>query len=256
MLKSASAAVNRCLRPLGVKIIRNGHDWSDTKNFIPCQETIENAQKAGCTVGDYIDAVMNKIPGATQATINGMMELGVFEKPMKSVVEIGPGTGRYLEKTVAICKPDRYEIYETSPSWAAYLKQNYDVVLQPTDGRSLVSTPDQSADLVQAHKVFSSIPSLPTFKYWKEMARVCRGGGFVAFDILTEACLSIGVLHNWIASSIENGAFPAAMPRDTAISFFKSEGFDFKGSFLADMAPGFTEVFVFQKAVDVVSALI
>jgi hypothetical protein len=88
---------------------------------------------------------------------------------------------------------------------------------------------------------------LPTFGYWKEMSRVCRVGGFVVFDILTEVCLEPSILHKWIGSAIDNGAYPAAIPREAAINFFKSESFDLKGSFLAPMGPGFTEVFVFQK---------
>jgi hypothetical protein len=255
MLRLAGAAVNRCLKPLGIKITRNGHDWSDTKNYIPYKSTIAEAKKAGCSVGDYIDGIMNKIPGATQDTINGMARLGVFEKPINTVVEIGPGSGRYLEKTVAACKPRRYEIYETSKPWSVHLKDSYDVVLQPTDGRTLASTPDKSADLVQAHKVFSGVPSLCTFKYWSEMSRVCRVGGFVAFDILTEKCLGITTLRKWINSSIENGAYPAAMPRETAINFFQSENFDLVGTFLIPMTPGTTEVFVFQKVLDLVTSV-
>jgi hypothetical protein len=255
MLKSASAIINKCLNPFGIKIVRNGHDWHDTKNFIPCAETIENARRNGCSVGDYIDGIMNKIPGATEATIRGMVNLGVFEKPINTIVEIGPGSGRYLEKTIAHCAPERYEIYETSAPWAAYLKKNYDVIQLPTDGRSLSSTPDNSVDLVQAHKVFSGIPSLPTFGYWKEMSRVCQTGGFVVFDILTEACLKPEILRKWIYSSIENGAYPAAIPKEIALSFFKSEHFDFKGSFFAQMGPGFTEVLVFQKLGNLIASI-
>jgi hypothetical protein len=198
---------------------------------------------------------MNKIPGATESTIKGMVGLGVFEKPINAIVEIGPGSGRYLEKTVAHCEPKRYEIYETSAPWAAYLQKNYNVVMRPTDGRHLSSTSDQSVDLVQAHKVFSGIPSLPTFGYWKEMSRVCRVGGFVVFDILTEVCLEPSILHKWIGSAIDNGAYPAAIPREAAINFFKSESFDLKGSFLAPMGPGLTEVFVFQKIADLITLI-
>ena len=174
--------------------------------------------------------------------------LGVFEKPINTVLEIGPGSGRYLEKTLAHCTPERYEIYETSAPWAAYLQQNYNVILRPTDGRYLSSTPDHSVDLVQAHKVFSSIPSLPTFGYWKEMSRVCRAGGFVVFDILTETCLEPATLNKWIDSKTDNGAYPAAIPREAAISFFKSENFASNGSFCVQIGPGFTEVIVFQKS--------
>lgn len=234
------------IAPFGLEV--RSHDWSDTRNFIPFKKTIEAARRADMSVGDYIDTKMSKTPGVTAATIDGMRQLGVFAQPMDVVVEIGPGSGRYLEKTIAACQPKRYEIYETAPHWNSYLADNYPVVAQPTDGKCLAATPDSSADLVHAHKVFSSIPSLPSLMYWSEMSRVCAPNGYVVFDILTEACLEPNTLNLWVESGIENGAFPAVMPRTLALDYFSNNGFEAVGTFQVPIAVGrTTEVFVLRK---------
>jgi SAM-dependent methyltransferase len=248
ILSLARVTVNRVLSPLGIEIIRRrGHDWGDTRTFLPFEQTIASAARRGLSLNDYIDEVINKIPGATQATIDGMKNLGVFARPIHSVVEIGPGSGRYLEKTLAQCAPERYEVYETAIPWAAYVRDKYHVVLQPTDGRTLSSTFDESADLVQAHKVFCGIPALPTFRYWAEMARVCRSDGHAVFDIVTEDCLDLDALRDWIGSSTEYGPYPATIPRRTAIEYFASRRFDLVGTFFIPLGTGRTEVFVFRK---------
>jgi hypothetical protein len=250
----ARSALDLLTAPFGVEVVRRARqNWSDTRNFINYEDTISAAKKAGVPVGDYIDEVMSKTPGATRATIEGMAKLGVFSQPISTVVEIGPGSGRYLASTIDACSPSRYEIYETAGPWATYLVENYNVVLQPTDGRFLKASPDASADLVQAHKVFSSIPTMPTFVYWSEMARVCRRGGHVVFDLMTEACLDSPTLQKWIDIGSSNEtypvqmAYPAAIPRRVAIDYLFSRGFDSVGTFQIAMGSGNTEVFVFRR---------
>jgi hypothetical protein len=244
----AGSAVNRCLSPLGVAVIRaRGHDWGETRDFLPFAETIAAAERRGLSLCDYIDEFLNKTPGATQATLDAMKRLGVFAGPLRTIVEIGPGSGRYLEKTLAACSPQRYEVYETAGPWASYIQAKYGVILQPTDGRTLSATPSNSADLVQAHKVFCGIPSLPTFKYWTEMARVCRSGGWAVFDALTEACLDGDTFRNWVDVWLPYGPYPAALPRIMPVQYFTSQNFGLVGTFLIPLGPGKTELFVFRK---------
>lgn len=247
----AKGAVNLMLSPLGIEVVRkHKHDWSDTRNFIPFKETIDAAQQRGMSVGDYIDTVVNNIPGTTQATIDRFHALGVFEQTINTALEIGPGSGRYLEKIIAACRPSRYEIYETSAPWAAYLVQEYCVVWQPTDGGSLAATRDASCDLVQAYKVFSSIPFLPSIRYWAEMLRVTKPGGCIVFDIMTENCLDADAMKRWIGSGIDNGAYPASVPRSIATSYFENGNCTLLGSFLVPIGEGHTETLVFRKKGD------
>jgi len=102
-------------------------------------------------------------------------------------------------------------------------------------------------DLVHAHKVFSSVPFMVTCCYWHEMVRVVGSGGWVAFDVVTERCLDNDAMRIWANSGIRNGAYPAVIPRQVAVSFFESNGFVLVGSFIVPMRPGSTELLVFKR---------
>jgi SAM-dependent methyltransferase len=244
----AKSIAKHCLRAVGLQVTRRPqHDWTDVTSFIPFSETLAAAEKAGLSVGDYIDTVMNRTPGATQATIDGMAALGVFSQPVATVLEIGPGSGRYLEKTIRACSPSRCEIYETAEPWARYVVQKHGAVRQPSDGTKLSATPTASVDLAQAHKVFSSIDLLPTLCYWREMLRVVRPGGFIVFDVMTEACLAPDTIDRWIDAGLHTGSYPAAVPRQAIIGYFERHGAECVGSFLVPMGPGTTETFVFRR---------
>jgi len=248
LFRTIASAVNKLLAPIGITITRtDGHDWSDVANFIPFERTMESARTAGMSVGDYVDSVMNGMPGSSQSTISKMASVGVFSEPMHTIVEIGPGTGRYLEKTLKVARPVRYEIYETAGPWATYLVKEYKAVLQPTDGYSMSATPDRSADMVQAHKVFSTVPFIVTCCYWHEMARVIRPGGWAIFDVITEHCLGGDTMQDWAKSGINNGSYPAVMPRAVAVNFFASKGFSLVDSFIVPLPPGATELLVFRR---------
>jgi hypothetical protein len=247
LVRDAKRVVKGALRRVGLDVRLAGHDWTDIESFIPFEATLKAAAAAGLPVGDYIDGVMNGIPGATQSTIDHMRALGVFAGPIRVVLEIGAGCGRYLEKTLLECGPERYEIYETAGPWASYLERTYPVVLRPTDGVTLAATLDDSVDLVQAHKVFSCTDLLATLHYWSEMARVAAPGGYVVFDVVTERCLSPEAIDRWVASGLQTGSYPAAVPRQSACRFFGSRGFRVTGSFTVPMGPGTTEVLAFRK---------
>jgi len=244
--KSLGAVTNRILSSFGLRITRI-HDWADPTTYIPYAETIAKAKASGLALGDYID-VRQGIAGTTAATIQGMQRLGVFEKPVKSLLEIGPGTGRYLAKTIQLCSLDRCEVYETAIEWARYIEKNYPVILQPTDGGTLKATRSDSVDLVQAHKVLCSTPFLTTARYWAEMLRVTRPGGYAVFDVATESCLPPAVVKLWADSGMPSmSPYPAVVPYKVVLDFFEANGAKLVGTFYAALPPGKTEVFVFQK---------
>ena len=245
--RTIGQVANHVLEPLGLKIARTGHDWSDVSSYIPFDETIANAEACHLPLGDYIDARQG-ITGTTQATIKTMKELGVFDGSIRSILEIGPGTGRYLDCTLRECSPERYEIYETASDWADFISKKYRVVRQPTDGASLQATATASIDLLQAHKVLSATTFLVTANYWREMVRVVREKGYVVFDVVTERCLNPAIVEAWTQRGIPNrSTYPSMVPYSTVVDFFCSQGFAHVGSFLASMPPGHTEVFIFKK---------
>jgi SAM-dependent methyltransferase len=198
------------------------------------------------SLGDCIDAKYVK-PGATQETIDQMAKLGVFTRPIERVCEIGPGSGRYLEKTLHACNPAYYEIYETSKEWAAYLAMEYKVTVRPCDGVSLSHTPSMSIDLVQAHKVFVALPFLLNFRYFDEMIRVVRPSGTVVFDVLTEDCMNDPTLEKWVATARGWNWTPSVMPKQLVIEHFKKHNFTFTGTFFIPLIPGIIQYMIFSK---------
>jgi SAM-dependent methyltransferase len=244
----ARRTLDFALGPLGFELARKGrHDWSDTRNFIPLDETLAGAKANGLSVCDYIDTVLSKTPGATQQVIDELNRLGVLKAPVDRFLEIGPGAGRYLGKIIALCSPQHVEVYETARPWADYLAHEYKLEAQPTDGRTLAKTLDSSCDLVTAFKVFPSVPFSTTIRYWAEMLRVTRPGGFIVFDVMSEDCLPVEAVRKWIAADVENGAFPAAMPKSVVRSYFDAAHCRLIGDFISPMGVGATQTFAFNK---------
>jgi hypothetical protein len=241
--------MNAGLRPIGFELVRAGsvHDWDDPRTFLPFQDTLARAAAAGLRVSDYIDE-KHAGRGSTQKTLDEMAALGVFAERIERVCEIGPGSGRYLEKTLKACRPSQYEIYETASAWANWLVEKYGVIYRPTDGKTLSGTPSQSVDLVQAHKVFVATPSMITCRYLIEMARVVRDRGKVVFDIVTEDCMDDRSMDTWLASGIQSGPYPAIMPKRFVVDLMTSRGLTFRGSFFVEMKPGKTECMVFVRS--------
>lgn len=245
LLKSGT---RRLLGRVGFDIVRSTNSRDGVDDFIPFEATMRAARAAGLSVGDYIDEVMNGTPGATQSTIDELRGLGVFATEPDTVLEIGPGSGRYLEKTLKECSPGRYEIYETARPWADYLAGAFGVVSQPTAGSSLAPTPDGSVDLVQAHKVFNTVTFLNASRYFFEMARVTRPGGRIVFDVMSENCLDPDTVHAWATKGgAGHGSYPAAMPRQTCVDLFATLGCSLEAGFLAPLGVASTEVLVFKK---------
>lgn len=247
--KSAlKSGVKRLLGRAGFDIVRSANNLGGVDDFIPFEATMRAARAADLSVGDYIDEVMNGTPGATQSTIDELRALGVFAANPDTVLEIGPGSGRYLEKTLKECSPGRYEIYETAAPWTTYLVDTFGVVAQPTAGCSLAPTPDDSVDLVHAHKVFNTVPFLGASRYFFEMARVTRPGGRIVFDAMTEICLDPAAMRAWATTGgTGHDSYPAALPRRACVDLFATLGCNLEASFLAPMGVGTTEVLVFGK---------
>jgi SAM-dependent methyltransferase len=234
-------SVNSLLGATPLELVRRGKGF---KYYLPLQSTVQAAEKAGVPLGDFIDNAYN-VPGATQQTIDQMARLGVFSQGLQRVCEIGPGSGRYLDKTLQACQPAYYEIYETATDWRNWLAHKYPVTAHPADGVSLSATPSGSIDLVHSHKVFAGLPFLTTIKYFSEMARVVRPGGAIVFDIVTEECFNGQVTDNWLSSNVDWAN--SMIPRQFAIKFFAARGCSLVGSFLIPMKPGVTEYLIFRS---------
>ena len=195
------------------------------------------------SVGDYIDRE-NALPGATAQSVDQIIELGGVREPVGCVCEIGPGSGRYAEVITEKLHPGRYEVYETAVDWLPYLRKLPNAAIMPCDGHTLAATPTDSVDLVHANKVFVYLPFATVAGYLREMARVVRPGGSVAFDVVTEECLDDDVVASWVAAG---GSIFLPIPRQWVIEFTQKLGLTFAGSWLAPMAGGRTELLAFRR---------
>lgn len=222
------------------------HDWLDCRQFLPLRETLEGARQAGQSLGDFIDAKHNA-PGVTRDHHDRLVQMGAFAGRTECVCEIGPGSGRYLEKVLTVCRPARYEIYETSGEWADWLVRSYPVVALPTDGHTLSSTPSGSVDLLLAHKVFVCLLYVNSCSYFREIVRVMRAGGRVVFDVMTENCVGPESVDAWLKTGVNARTYPAIMPKRVVTEYFEENGFELLGTTLVPMRPAQTESFVFRR---------
>jgi hypothetical protein len=236
--------LNAMLRQLGYK--SKPRPFSE---FIDFKGTVKAAKAAGLSVGDYIDRKhVNGSRTPTDQTIDGMASLGVFDNPLDRICELGPGSGRYLERTIAKSHPRHYEVYETSAEWRDWLVGQHGIVSRKCNGVTLSETESGSLALVQAHKLFPGLPFLTTVSYLQEMARVVGNGGWVAFDIMTEACFSPEHLKAWFDASPWDWAWsPHLVARDFTVKLFADQGVSLVGSFAVPLYPAITECMVFRK---------
>jgi hypothetical protein len=245
--RAAGRQINQGLRRAGVQLVRTGpRPFEEYRDYIPLKRTLAAAEAEGLPVAEYIDRHYN-VPGATQQTIDRLVEVGVLSHAIRRLAEIGPGSGRYLERTMALCRPMHVEIYETSAEWRDYLVSRHDLMARPTDGSSMTPTPTASLDLVQAHKVFFGIPLVATFRYLREMVRVTAPGGHVVFDAMTEPCMTDDVVDRWLTSGAAYSYYPSMVPRQYLVEFFMRRGFQLRASFIVPNAPGATECFAFVR---------
>ena len=250
LARAAGRQLNRTLRAAGVQIVRTGpRPFEEFRDYIPFKGTLTAAQAEGLSVADYIDRHYN-VPGATQDTVDRLASAGVLTHRVRRLCEIGPGSGRYLERTIGLCRPVHVEIYETAIEWRDYLVSKHGVMAREADGSSLTPTPSGSLDLAQAHKVFVGLPLVATFRYLREMARVVGPGGHVVFDMMTEPCMTEDIVDRWLTSSAAYSYYPSMIPRQFLIDFFRSRRFTLTTSFVVPNTPGKTECFAFTRMDD------
>jgi len=204
---------------------------------------LKGAQKAGVSVCDYLESLWGH-PGSTQMLIDRMAELGAVGPDVKSVCEIGPGSGRYLGKVLLLINAARYECYEVQEDWAKWLKSTYPVTCHPSDGYSLAHTISGSVDLVHAHGVFVTLDFLTTYVYLKEMARVASPRSWLFFDIFSENCFDDDVVSAWLEAGI---LYPRFLSRQYVVGFLSTHDFSLVDSFMWPYGKGRSEYLAFQK---------
>ena len=210
--------------------------------YIDCLSTVSAAREEGLSICEYVESLWGQ-KGETDRIIDHMQRIGCF-KIINTVCEIGPGTGRYLQKILDIAKSDKYLIYETAEDWAIWLSKELHVQRREADGKTLHFEPDCSCDLVHAHGVFVYLKFLQSFKYFKEMIRVCRPGGYIVFDFYSEQSFGTNMINRWLKTGDD---WPEVISHAKVKAFFKQFGAQFVAEFTAKYSHGYSTYHVYQK---------
>jgi SAM-dependent methyltransferase len=236
--------VNRCLLPLGYKIVPAGYGLG---TYIDMAATVAGAKAKGQTVCEYVETLWNQ-KGSTARVIEEMKRSGCFTT-LNNVLELGPGTGRYLDFVLREAKPRRYEIYETARDWAGWLAETYSptVIRQHADGHTLHQTPSQSCELVHGHGVFVYLSLLHSFEYFSEVCRVLAPGGYLVFDFLPAAKFDEPTINRWLKT--EN-RYPVVLPDEHVRKYFAGKGFKLIHEFDNRYGEGHSHYFVFRRGLD------
>jgi len=184
--------------------------------FLDCIQTVAAAKQRGLSVCEYLENGEGdpRKRGRRDRIIAELQTTGVFQQHSR-ICEIGTGTGRYLEKILELVRPTIYEVYETNQEWVKFLQTEYNgrhgckLSCHPADGHTLGYTPDDTCDLVHAHAVFIYLPLLQSLAYLKECVRVCRPGGYIAFDYCQAETFTLSVVDAWLAGPHR---FPVVIP--------------------------------------------
>jgi SAM-dependent methyltransferase len=245
---ATQVAVNRTLGAEGFQLVRGYSTDPAISPFLPARWTIGQAEKAGKSVGDFLDSYSAE-PGTTAQTVDALLELsGLSPDTVDRVCEIGPGSGRYATRILSALQPSSYEVYETAQDWIGYLRGAFPTLtMQPADGHTLASTGSASVDLVHSHKLFGYIPFVTALGYVDEMARVVRPGGIAAFDMITDACLDAATTNVWLTEPDRMAIYSVA-PRAWLCDFLSHRRLDLIGSQYVPVSGGRTELLIFRRS--------
>ena len=244
MIKIIQNIINSILGLLNLKLIKATHVVnSNNQGYISAKQTVKNAKEQELSVCAYVEKIWNQT-GETKKVIDSLEKFGVFEKISPTVCEIGAGTGRYMEKVIEKCNPERYESYETAKDWAEWLSTEYPIISQQTDGFSLHSTKDNSIDLVHAHGVFVYLPFFDSLRYFEEIDRITTTSSYIVFDCMTEDCLDTKTLNKWLESEY---SYPKLLPEKHVFDFFQNGKYKLIGNFFTPYGKGKSKYFVIKK---------
>lgn len=240
-LKSAIGRPIRALAgSLGYQILPLAN-WS-----LDYKATVEGARRLGLSVPQYV-AQLWEDEGTVEEFVN-YLDARIPLSRCKRILEIGPGTGRFLEPVAELAKPVSYDIFEASVEWSAYLARTFPfATVHEIDGRSLAGIADGSQDLIHAHSVFVYLPVPASSGYFFEMARVCAPGGYIVFDCFLADRQTVETIETWRANGV---GWQVLLPLKVICDLFEREGIELIDSEHRKKThlSGFSDYLIFQKA--------
>ncbi|MBC7615285.1 MAG: class I SAM-dependent methyltransferase [Pedobacter sp.] len=204
------------------------------KNMSLC-EYLETYNEGG--VGKRRDYIVEKL-------------FSILPKSISSILEIGTGTGMYLEKLYPHYTPKKYEVYETALSWVQYLKEEYKDLKQiqyhSADGKTLWQTKTESIDLVTSHGVFVYLPLISSVQYLDEMYRACTKSGYIVFDCFTDENFSLPTVNDWLKEEHEY-RFPVLIPVKIINAYALKNNLELVSKFEVNYHASFSTYYILKK---------
>jgi ubiquinone/menaquinone biosynthesis C-methylase UbiE len=208
------------------------------------------AKKENLSVVEYLEKYDVGRVGRKRNQIIAALKANGVIKTYERIIEIGAGTGMFLESFIQLCNPKVYEVYETNLGWANYIKKRYNgninLKVHNPDGYTLKESADKSADIITAHGVFVYLPIVITFQYLKEATRVCKNNGKIVFDCFSDRIFTVEEIIRFRGMNPDYD-FPVVIPEKMLSDFCDIFHLAIEASF--DMPYHFTQstYFVLRK---------
>lgn len=214
-------------------------------NYISCEKTVTEARALGLSVCDYVEKIWDQ-QGQSEMVIEKLSQYGFF-KPDITLLEIGAGTGRYIDHVLKKFNISTIYSYETALDWSYWLEKMYapKLVRREADGFNLSFENDQSIDNITAHGVFVYLPVLHSYNYFKEMSRVLKPGGWMAFDIYDSENFNLAMIETWLMKG--KNYYPVILDKKMIIEFFKQQGIHFIAEFNNKHGHSFSTYLIFHR---------
>jgi SAM-dependent methyltransferase len=245
LVRPLRRAVGSLLHAHGLAIVPSGSGYLDVAR------TKAAARAAGVSLCDYLEGrESDPRKRGRRDRIVARLAAGGLLDGCSGVVEIGAGTGMFLEKVAGRTRAARYEVYETDSGWAGHLRTAYGhlpgtrLIVQDADGETLSATPAASCELVHAHAVFVYIPPLRTFSYLAEAARVLAPGGHLVFDALLDTAFGAAEVERWLRGPWR---FPVILPEALLMEVCRANGLDPVFRFTEVYGSSVSEYLVFRR---------
>ena len=233
----------RYINKFGFELTPTGQGYFSPYTVVPL------AKEKNMSLCEYLEAYNEGGVGKRRDLIIEQL-FSILPKTISSILEIGTGTGMYLEKFYPHYMPKKYEVYETALSWIQYLKEEYkefkQIQYHSVDGKTLWQTKKESIELVTSHGVFVYLPIISSIQYLEEMYRVCKKDGYMVFDCFTDENFSLSTVDDWL-KDIHDHRFPVIIPITIIDAFALRNNLALVSKFEVNYHASFSTYYIFKK---------